>query len=66
MTAFTRPLCPYPALLRYSGLGDPTKASSFVCAADTDRDANQSPAAKYLNDGDNYPIDDRDDGHDNR
>jgi feruloyl esterase len=40
VTTFTRPSCPYPALPRYSGVGDPTKASSFVCAADTDRDNN--------------------------
>ena len=37
-------------------MGDPTKASSFVCAADGDRDDNQPSAPKYLNDGDNYPI----------
>ena len=53
---FSRPVCPYPALPRYNGLGDPTKASSFVCAADRDHDDNQPPAPKYLNDGDNYPI----------
>jgi hypothetical protein len=38
-----------------------------VAAPDSDRDDNQSPAPKYLNDGDNYPIipiDDRDRGHD--
>ena len=27
VTTFTRPLCPYPALPRYSGVGDTTKAS---------------------------------------
>lgn len=27
----TRPLCAYPAVPRYQGTGDPTKASSFVC-----------------------------------
>jgi feruloyl esterase len=66
VTAFTRPLCPYPALPRYSGVGDPTNASSFACVADSDRDDNQPPAPKYLNDGDNFPIvpiDDRDHGH---
>jgi feruloyl esterase len=56
VTTFTRPLCPYPELPRYSGVGDTTKASSFVCVADSDRDDNQPPAPKYLNDGDNYPI----------
>ena len=67
---FSRPVCPYPELPRYSGAGDTTKASSFVCAADRDRDDNQPPAQKYLNDGDNYPIvpitptDDHDHGHD--
>jgi len=67
VTAFTRPLCPYPALPRYRGVGDTTKASSFVCVDDSDRDDNQPPAPKYLNDGDNYPIvpiDDRDHDHD--
>jgi feruloyl esterase len=67
VTDFSRPICPYPALPRYSGVGDTTKASSFVCVADSDRDDNQPPALKYLNDGDNYPIvpiDDRDRDHD--
>ncbi len=69
VTDFSRPVCPYPALPRYRGVGDPTKASSFVCADDSDRDDNQPPAPKYLNDGDNYPIvpiddRDRDRGHD--
>jgi feruloyl esterase len=56
VTDLSRPVCPYPALPRYSGVGDTTKASSFVCAADRDRDDNQPPAPKYLDDGDNYPI----------
>jgi feruloyl esterase len=30
----TRPLCEYPAFPRYDGKGDPTAASSFVCAAE--------------------------------
>ncbi len=69
VTAFSRPVCPYPELPRYKGVGDPTKASSFACVDDGDRDDNQPPAPKYLNDGDNYPIvpiDDRDRnyGHD--
>jgi feruloyl esterase len=70
VTTFSRPLCPYPALPRYSGVGDPTQASSFKCIAEEDQDDNQPPAPKYLDDGDNYPIvpvtptDDRD--HDNR
>ena len=53
---FSRPVCPYPALPRYSGTGDTTKASSFVCVADEHHDDNQPPAPKYLDDGDNYPI----------
>jgi len=64
---FSRPVCPYPELPRYSGVGDTTKASSFLCVADRDRDDSQPPAPKYLNDGDNYPIvpiNDRDHGHD--
>ena len=56
VTEFSRPVCPYPALPRYSGAGDTTKASSFVCVADEGRDDNQPPAPKYLDDGDNYPI----------
>jgi hypothetical protein len=69
MQDFSRPVCPYPELPRYKGVGDPTKASSFVCAADYDRDDNQPSAPKYLDDGDNYPIvriNDRGDHHDNR
>jgi feruloyl esterase len=56
VTTFSRPLCPYPALPRYSGVGDPTQASSFNCVADEDHDDNQPPAPIYLDDGDNYPI----------
>jgi len=71
MTVFSRPVCPYPELPRYSGVGDATKASSFVCVADEHHDDNQPPAPKYLDDGDNYPIvpvaptdQDQDHGHD--
>ena len=28
---FTRTLCPYPSVARYTGKGDPNKAESFVC-----------------------------------
>jgi feruloyl esterase len=66
VTDLSRPVCPYPALPHYQGVGDPTKAISFVCVDDTDRDDNQPPASKYVNDGDNYPIvpiDDRDHDH---
>jgi feruloyl esterase len=55
-TLFSRPVCPYPELPQHRGVGDTTKASSFVCVADRDRDDNQPPAPNYLNDGDNYPI----------
>jgi len=27
----TRPLCPYPALARYTGIGDPNTAANFIC-----------------------------------
>jgi tannase/feruloyl esterase len=30
--AFTRPLCPYPQVAKYSGVGATTNAASFVCA----------------------------------
>ncbi len=34
MTAiFTRPLCAYPKVARYSGSGDPNDAASFACVA---------------------------------
>jgi feruloyl esterase len=56
MTTFTRPLCPYPARALYSGVGDPTIAANFVCLDDEDRDDNQPPSPKYLNDRHNYPI----------
>ena len=65
VTSFTRPLCPYPALPRYTGVGDPTKAESFACVRDSDLDDNQPPAPKYLNDGDNFPIVPIDDGKQN-
>ncbi len=32
--AFTRPLCPYPEVARYKGVGDPTNAANFTCVAD--------------------------------
>jgi feruloyl esterase len=69
VTTFTRPLCPYPALPRYRGVGDPTKTESFDCVDDREPVDNQPPAPRYLDDGDNYPIvpidDDRRD-HDRR
>jgi feruloyl esterase len=56
VTDLSRPICPYPELPRYKGVGDPTKASSFACVTDGDRDDNQPPAPKYLDDGDNFPL----------
>jgi hypothetical protein len=56
VTTFTGPLCPYPGLPRYKGVGDTTKADSFECVDDGDRDDIQPPAPRYLDDGDNYPI----------
>jgi feruloyl esterase len=32
--AFQRPLCPFPQIARYKGVGDPTNANSFKCVAD--------------------------------
>ena len=56
VTIFTRPLCPYPARARYTGAGDPSMAANFVCVDAEDRDDNQPPDPKYLNDRHNYPI----------
>ena len=52
----TRPLCSYPGLPRYSGVGDTTKADSFDCVDDGEPVDNQPPAPRYVDDGDNYPI----------
>lgn len=36
---FQRPLCPFPQVARYDGVGDPTVASAFACVKDEpDRD----------------------------
>jgi feruloyl esterase len=56
VTTFTRPICPYPALPLYRGVGDTTKADSFACVADRDHDDNQPPAPEYLDDGHNFPV----------
>jgi feruloyl esterase len=32
-TTRSRPLCPYPKTLRYSGTGDITQATSYICVA---------------------------------
>ena len=33
--AFTRPLCPYPKVARYTGTGSPDDAANFACATAT-------------------------------
>jgi feruloyl esterase len=67
----SRPVCSYPALPRYRGVGDPANPDSFICVDDGAPVDNQPPAPRYLDDGDNYPIvpiDDhrRDDKRDDR
>ena len=44
---FTRPLCAYPEIAVYKGVGDPSSADSFACVAD-DHDRNQMPAHEFL------------------
>ena len=39
--AFTRPLCPFPQVAEYSGVGDTTNAASFECVNDSNRDDHQ-------------------------
>lgn len=39
--AFTRPLCPYPQVAKYSGTGATTNAASFVCANPDDHSSGQ-------------------------
>ena len=34
----SRPLCPYPAVARYSGSGDVERASNWRCQANKDQD----------------------------
>ena len=40
--AFTRPLCPFPQVAKYDGVGDTTNAASFTCVNDNNRDDNQT------------------------
>jgi feruloyl esterase len=42
----TRPLCVFPKVAKYNGIGDPNAATSFTCVAD-EPDFNQTPAPKY-------------------
>lgn len=44
---FTRPLCPYPKIAVYKGVGDTSSADSFNCVGDDD-DQNQMPAREFL------------------
>ena len=41
-----RPLCVFPKVARYNGMGDPTLADSFVCVTD-EQDTNQVPAPQF-------------------
>ncbi len=42
----TRPLCVYPKVARYNGIGSTSVAANFTCVAD-EPDFNQTPAPKY-------------------
>jgi feruloyl esterase len=53
---FPHLVCPYPALPRYSGVGDTANPDNFICVDDGAPVDNQPPAPRYLDDGDNYPI----------
>ena len=52
----SRPVCSYPALPRYRGVGDPANPDNFICVDDGEPADNQPPAPRYLDDGGNYPI----------
>jgi tannase/feruloyl esterase len=53
--AFQRPLCPFPQVAMYKGVGDPTSASSFKCVEDEhDRDPRDQNLARGL-DSDGNP-----------
>jgi len=45
--AMQRPICAFPRIPMYKGVGDPNVASSFKCAADELSDANPKPAPPY-------------------
>lgn len=40
--AFTRPLCPFPQVAEYKGMGDTTNAANFACVNDNNGDDNQT------------------------
>jgi feruloyl esterase len=42
----TRPLCVFPKVAKYDGIGNPNIATSFACVTD-ETDFNQMPAPKY-------------------
>jgi feruloyl esterase len=42
----TRPLCVFPKVAKWDGIGDPKMETSFACVAD-EPDFNQTPAPKY-------------------
>jgi len=42
----TRPLCPYPQVARYKGIGDTNDDANFVCAATVDSSAADHPNAR--------------------
>ena len=42
-----RPICSYPKIPVYNGIGDPSLAESFTCAADKTVDDNPKPAPQY-------------------
>jgi hypothetical protein len=42
----TRPLCVFPKVAKWDGIGDPNIAASFACVTD-EPDFNQMPAPKY-------------------
>ncbi|HEX9489064.1 MAG TPA: tannase/feruloyl esterase family alpha/beta hydrolase [Stellaceae bacterium] len=45
--AFQRPLCPFPQVAQYKGVGDPTNANSFKCVTDEhDRDPRDQNLAR--------------------
>ena len=50
---FQRPLCPFPQVAEYKGIGDPTSAASFKCIEDEhDRDPRDQNIGRGLADRD--------------
>ncbi len=47
-TLFSRPLCPYPLIARFTGHGDATEAANFICAADPNTHDTPTPGPDYL------------------